>query len=205
MDDGKPILFIDFDGTICFDRYWASLPPAQFEAVQELLFGGDSTRVNDWMLGKYSSEEINHYVSSALGIPYGDLWPLFVDDCASMTVSKALLDRLSGLRDRFWLVLITGNMDCFSRFVVPALGLDQFFDQISNSWHEGKHKTDREGEIFADYAAKFNASLDRCVLIDDSVTACAAFTALGGKSCLIAGDNDIGHYLSMLAQFDGVK
>jgi|TARA_Y100000310_G_scaffold342803_1_gene447513 hypothetical protein len=59
----KPILFCDFDGTICHDRYWRSLSPESHEALQELLFRGDKARISDWMRGKYTAEEINQFAA----------------------------------------------------------------------------------------------------------------------------------------------
>ena len=53
----KPILFIDFDGTLCFDRYWRSLPQDMFSLVQQRLFGRDTTLAVEWMLGKKTEVE----------------------------------------------------------------------------------------------------------------------------------------------------
>lgn len=198
MESTKPILFVDFDGTICHDRFWRSLSPELNEQVQNFLFRHDTARVMDWMLGKYSAEEINQLVAEEIGMPFSELWALFVDDCMTMHIPKGVLRRLSELRERFTVILITGNMDSFSRFTVPALKLDRYFDVISNSFHEGKHKTDRDGEIFRDYAEKFQADLSDCVLVDDSESACAIFAKLGGKSCHITPAHDIEYYLSIL-------
>lgn len=205
MSEGKsksalPILFVDFDGTLCHDHFWRSLPTAHQEPLQDLLFRGDFARVNDWMLGKYSSEEINHYVAQALGIPYAELWALFVKDCRTMRVDAEVLARLNALRACYRVILITGNMDCFSRFVAPALGLDGFVDLISNSCQEGRHKTDDGGAIFSDYATSFQVPIGQCVLIDDSAAACEIFDELGGQTCLISQGRDVGHYLSILEQ-----
>jgi len=194
----KPILFCDFDGTICHERYWRSLPPDQHEKVQNLLFRSDKTRVNDWMRGKYTAEEVNRFVSEETGIPYEELWKLFVNDCSTMRVSQEVLEKLSALRDRYRVILMTGNMDSFSRFTAPALKLEHYFDHISNSYHERKHKTDNRGEIFVEYAERFGAPLSSCVVIDDSPNVCATFEALGGRACMITPDRDIDYHLAAL-------
>lgn len=203
MNSRKPILFVDFDGTICHDKYWRSLPSQNYEAIQSLLFGNDKTRVNDWMLGKYTAEEINQFVCDKTGIPYADLWGMFVNDCATMRVPKELLSRLSAQREIFKTVLITGNMDSFSRFTVPELKLVNYFDCVSNSYDEGKHKTDNGGEIFVEYAEKYQVALTECILIDDSPGACSLFDALGGNSLLITSEKDIAFYLSKLEETTG--
>jgi FMN phosphatase YigB (HAD superfamily) len=194
----KPILFCDFDGTICHDRYWRSLPSEQYEKVQSLLFRDDKTYVSDWMRGKYTAEQVNEKVAHELGLPYEQVWQLFVNDCSTMRVSQETLEKLSALRSRYTVVLMTGNMDSFSRFTVPALGLENYFDCISNSYHEGKHKTDDKGQIFTEYADKFGVPLKECVVIDDSQNVCATFEALGGMAYAVTPEKTITHYLAQI-------
>lgn len=194
----KPILFCDFDGTICYERYWRSLPSGQYEKVQNLLFRNDKTYVNDWMRGKYTAEQVNKKVAQEIGVPYEEVWQLFVNDCSTMRVPQEILEQLSALRSRYIVILITGNMDSFSRFTVPALGLENYFDYISNSYHEGKHKTDKKGEIFTEYANKFGTSLKECVVIDDSQNVCNTFEALGGKAYLVTSEKNIETHLAEL-------
>jgi len=92
----KPILFCDFDGVLCHDRYWRSLPFKEHEQVQELLFRNDTTLLNDWLRGKYSAEEVNRLVSEEIAMPFEKLWKVFVKDCKNMrvwTVLVVLLNR----------------------------------------------------------------------------------------------------------------
>src|SRR5271154_2261777 len=96
----KPILFVDFDGTICFDKYWRSLPPEKYNQIQEFVFGQDKTLLNDWMRGVYTAEEINELVAEKIDIPFEELWKLFVRDCETMQVSKEILEKLSALRNK---------------------------------------------------------------------------------------------------------
>lgn len=192
----KPILFCDFDGTICHDLYWRSLPAEQYKKVQQLLFQGDTMRVNDWMRGKYTAEEINRFVAKEIGMSYEELWSVFENDCKTAHVSEVTLQKLSALRDRYIVLLITGNMDSFSRFTVPALQLEQYFDHISNSYYEEKHKADNDGELFVEYAEKWGVPISDCVVIDDSPRVCAIFEALGGRVCRITPERDIDFHLA---------
>ena len=176
----KPILFVDFDGTICLERYWRSLPEAEHAGIQELLFGNDTKMVHDWMRGHHSAEEVNKYASGQLGLDYEYLWNLFVDDCKTMYVSKDVLNDIKSLSDRYTTILITGNMDSFTRFTVPALSLEDYFDEISNSFYEGRHKTDDNGSLFHKFTDKYGVSIEECVLLDDSDSVCKIFTELGG-------------------------
>ncbi len=194
----KPVLFCDFDGTICHERYWRSLPTAHYDKVQKLLFGDDKTYVNDWMKGKYTAEQANERVAQEIGEPYENVWQLFVEDCKTMNVPKETLKKLSDLRSRYTVILITGNMDSFSRFTVPSLDLESYFDCISNSYYERKHKTDNNGELFKEYADKYGATIKDCISIDDSVKVCSVFEALGGVAYPITPEKDILYYLSRI-------
>ncbi len=197
MQTTKPILFVDFDGTICHDRYWRSLTVAKHNELQRLLFENDTTLVNDWMYGKYTAEEVNQIAAEKIGMSFKNLWVLFVNDCSTMVVPQKVLEIFSELRDRYTVMLITGNMDSFSRFTVPALNLERYFDHISNSYYEGKHKTDNGGEIFIEYAGKYGVTLKECAVFDDSKDACALFEELGGNVHHVTREYDITHYLNL--------
>ncbi|MEM7544182.1 MAG: hypothetical protein AAF367_01495 [Pseudomonadota bacterium] len=170
-------LFVDFHGTICHDRFWRSLGSDSFGRVQRALFEADPSLVNDWMRGKYSSEEINELVAEITGLPFDRLWQTFMRDCKSMRISSDLLAEITVLRKVCRVVLITDNMDCFDRFTLPALCLDTVFDGIANSSSEGCLKTDGDGETFIRY---LTGDITDAVLVDDSRTSCEVFEKLGG-------------------------
>lgn len=195
----KPIIFVDFDGTICFDKYWRSLSAKDYEIVQSYIFGKESTLVNDWMLGKYTAEEINSLLADKIAMPFEKLWELFVKDCKTMHVSKLILERLNNLRIKYTVILITGNMDSFTRFTVPSLGLDKYFDFINNSFFAGKLKDDSSGVLFTEYANKLNVPITECFIIDNSPKACLSFTNLGGTSYQITPEHDIAYFLDKLS------
>ena len=181
-------LFIDFDGTICHDRFWRSLRTVENKQVQDYLFSEKNSLVTDWMRGKYSSEEINARVAKETGLNYQYLWETFVYDCNTMTVRKELLELIYKLRIRFHVVLITGNMDCFSRFTVPSLLLNQYFDVIVNSYNEKQLKTDDDGSSFIKYV---KGDIGNAYLVEDSITSCAIFKKLGGTAYTVTGTEDM--------------
>lgn len=203
MNNIKPILFCDFDGVLCHDRYWRNLLPDEYEKIDKLLFRNNTTLVNDWMRGKYSAEEINRIVSEKTAIPFEKLWNVFVEDCKTMQVPRGTLKTLDRLRNRYIVILITGNMDSFSRFTQPALALENYFDHISNSFHEGMYKTDNNGEIFLKYTNKYGVPIQNCIVLDNSKNVCKIFTELGGIAYLITQDQNIIYYLEKIADQDG--
>ena len=194
----KPIIFIDFDGTVCFDKYWRSLPADQYEVMQDYIFGADNSLVIDWMKGKYTAEEINQMLADRIGIPFKTLWKVFVQDCMTMTIPLDILKKIDSLRDRYTTILITGNMDSFTRFTVPALHLDKYFDHINNSFFSGKLKDDSRGVLFTEYARSLGVPISECLLIDNSHNACQVFSALGGTAYEITPEHDISYFLRKL-------
>jgi len=202
MKSAKPILFCDFDGVLSHDKYWRSLLPEKYQEVQEFLFGNDKSIVNAWMRGRHTAEEVNQLVSEHIGIPFESLWGLFVQDCQTIRVSQEVLKRLSDLRDRYTVILITGNMDSFNRFTRSALRLDDYFDLISNSFDEGMTKTDEGGVLFLKYANKYEISLENCLIFDDSQNVCKTFSDLGGKSCLVTREKNLEQHLEELMSQD---
>jgi len=188
-------LFIDFDGTICHDRFWRSLNEDDRDKVQNLLFSGKNQIVNNWMKGVYSSEEINRIVAKETNIDYESLWNLFVRDCQTMRIESEILALINDLRDIFHVVLITGNMDCFSRFTVPSLHLNEYFDVIVNSFDEKQLKSENDGNSFTKHV---KGKITDAILIEDSENSCKVFESLGGTAYKVCSPDDTLKYLNIL-------
>ena len=200
----KSVLFIDFDGTLCHDRFWKSIDASSFEQIQNFLFSENKSIIRDWMKGVYSSEDINRLISKRLNISFEKLWKVFVDDCTDMMVSRDSLNRIKKLKKDYKTILITDNMDCFTRFTVPALNLSSYFDSIVNSFENKKFKEYNEGEIFIQLADDAHTKIEDCILIDNSKTACATFSKLGGKSCFVTAETSLDYWLGNLHFFPGL-
>lgn len=188
-------LFIDFDGTICFDRFWQNLPAHEYSLIEELLFKQNRDMVVDWMRGVYTSEDINHFVSDKTGIVYERLWDVFVTGCKSMVVSPDILKQIDILRSRFYTVLITGNMDSFDRFTAPSLKLTEHFDIVVNSYAEGVLKFEDDGATFRKY---LRGNIHEAILIEDSQKSCDAFERLGGVVYQVSPEHSALSYLTQL-------
>lgn len=195
----KPILFCDFDGVLCHDRFWRSLSHEECDMIQTFLFKNNSNLVSDWMRGGYSSEEINQMVSQNTGISFERLWQVFIQDCKTMSVEKRVLEIITSLRKDYIVILITGNMDCFDRFTLPILELHRYFDYISNSFNERILKTDNNGELYSRLSSRFAVPLEHCLAFDDSESTLRTFSELGGSSHLVTKDNDIMFHLTNLS------
>jgi FMN phosphatase YigB (HAD superfamily) len=187
----KPALLIDFDGTLCHDKFWRSLPPETLEKIKIFEFGGSGI-AQKWMRGEHTSEEVNELIAKKIGMPYEELWNIFVDNCSSMKVSAQVLEKLNSLRARYNTILLTDNMDSFDRFTVPALN---YFDLIINSYTEKRGKNDAEGQLMADVLERVGSKVKDSYLLDNSESACNVFTNLGGTSFLVTPEQNLQYWL----------
>ncbi len=194
----KPLLLLDYDGTICFDRFWRSVDAALFAQIQVHLFGADRHMLTTWMRGQLTSEEINQFLALKTNVSYQKLWETFVNDCRTMRVEPQHLQKVRNLRSRFAAVLMTDNMDCFSRFTVPALQLDHSFDAILNSADHGQLKSDDSGSLFSQTAQIYGNAMRDAWLVDNSKQACDHFTALGGNACFVDAKHPVQFWLDHL-------
>lgn len=198
-DMGKPILLIDFDGTLCHDRFWRSLDVKHFDQIQELIFNQNFEYIDEWMRGKKTAEEVNLFVADKLNIPYEHLWSLFVEDCKTLYIDKKDLELIDGLREKYIVVLMTNNMDTLMRFTVPALNLDVHFDLIVSSADRGILKHDENGKLFTDIIQELNGNIKDTILIDNSRKVCDLFEALGGKPLYVDKEKNLTYWLKTLS------
>ena len=196
----KPALLIDFDGTLCHDRFWRSLEPAENrEAVQRFVFAENKELVGEWMKGKLSSEEVNHLVADRLQIDYQSLWYTFVSDCTAMKVDAADLKRIAILKKTYNVILITDNMDSFERFTVQALKLKDHFDVIISSSSEGVFKNEDGGALIRIALERAGSAARGSVFIDNSPKTCALFDEMRGRSLLVTKESPLSHWLDLLS------
>lgn len=180
----KKIIFIDWDGTLCSSRFWETLSAknSSFAQVVANFFATEKELIKNWMRGKHKSEEINKILSERAGLPEEEVWQSFVTDCQNMQFNPETAKLIQELRKKFTIILITGNMDCFSRFTVPALKLNELFDHVINSYDTGMLKTDENGKQFFDCLTIYNEKMADAYLIEDSANTCEIFNKLGGKA-----------------------
>jgi FMN phosphatase YigB (HAD superfamily) len=198
----KPVLFIDFIGTLCDGRFWVSLDNDDYGRIDKFLFN-DGELFNGWMRGDYNSEKICEILSRELRIEYEILWDALLADCRAMRVFAADLRKIGLLRKDYITAIVTVNMDCFDRFIVPALGLDKYFDCIVNSCNEGVFKywdvdKGNKGGLLEVALSRTGADINRSILIDDSEKACAEFKKIGGCALRVDGLKTASYWLDNL-------
>ncbi len=195
----KQNIFIDFDGTICFDYFWRSSPEKIKETIVKFLFQNNTYLLEDWMRGQKSSEDINKIISTECNLDYNMLWDYFVKDCENMYVAEDVLSAISSCRKNNTVILITDNMDSFNRFTKDKLKLKEYFDYIFNSCDYGLLKDDLIPKgLFKKVIDIHNFDIKRSILLDNSQKNCDLFNELGGESFLVKDKRDVISILKML-------
>ena len=190
----KNILFLDFNGVLSQKTFWFSLsrpshPSHRFFApLQTYLFGENIDIVKKWMKGGYTSEQVVKMVADAIDAPYAQLLRQFITDAVNLDVSVSILKNILILKKEYIIVLMTDNMDSFSRFTLPAHAqISETFDEIFVSCEQKVFKTEENCAAFESIIAKYGAVKENCILLDDSVRNCAAFEVFGGQAVIVKG------------------
>ena len=190
-------LFIDFDGTICFDKFWVDSPDLVITWINQNVFG-NKPLITDWMKGFKTSEQITQYVAHGTGYDYDKLWSEFVKSCEKMTVSLEVLSIIKKLSNSYKTILVTDNMDSFRRFTLPKLQLERYFDTIAVSTDSQMLKKDPiDGALFKKIAEENNVKISESIFIDNSPKNCELFDNLGWKGLLT---DSLDKTLSLLEQ-----
>lgn len=187
----KQNIFIDFDGTICFDYFWRSAPQEVNKIITKFLFQDNVQLIENWMRGKLLSEDIATLIAKNTGLNYDLIYNILVKDCQNMYISPELLQAISDLGKNNTTILITDNMDCFNRFTKPALQLEKYFSFIFNSCDFGILKDDTtSGGLFKKVCDIYKFDITKSVLVDNSEENCTIFTKLGGRAFLVKNSDD---------------
>lgn len=195
----KQNIFVDFDGTICFDYFWRTAPKDVNAAIVKFLFQDNVHLIENWMRGNSSSEEVVTIISQNTGLDYTLIWDIFVKDCQNMYVNPEILQAVSNCNKNNNTILITDNMDCFNRFTKPQLHLEKYFSYIFNSSDFGILKDDALAKgLFKKIIDMYDFDIEKSVLLDNSDKNCKIFSKLGGTSFLVKNADDMLSILKML-------
>ena len=176
-------VFIDWDGTLSNSRFWERwrddpTMQSRYAKIQSALFESATGKhmVKDWMTGSRTSSRILSQLSKDTGIDYVELEDELIYSAEHMRfIDEGALASIQRLRDAGkHVVLATDNMDIFDKWTVPALNLNDHFDDILNSYTLQKLKKDVHpvyirSEFFYRYLEKMSIRKEDSVIIDDSI------------------------------------
>jgi len=172
-------VLIDWDKTLSKSRFWGHWEqerPITFGEIQVQLFLQRKDLVHEWMRGNLDSEAIANFLQNRLDIPSSELLQHLQQSCEQMTlINPTILETIQTLRSRGTLVAIaTDNMDTFLQWTVPALRLQEYFDDMlsSNDLRLLKRDVARDGTLpfFESILQGHHLSPSDCVILDDSNT-----------------------------------
>lgn len=174
----KKVIFLDWNGTLSNSRFFQQLESVDhplhdaLPKIEKWLFNENKPLLNLWMKGKYTSEDILQRMSDDIHISRDVLLKELKVSCESMVfMIPDIQEIIQKIRSKgIYVVIATDNMDCFSRWTVPALKLNELFDDILNSSEIGVLKEEGLSKnsfpFFDKYLEKYGR--DKVVLIDDS-------------------------------------
>jgi FMN phosphatase YigB (HAD superfamily) len=182
LEKTKKVVFLDWNGTLSKSFFWEQMRVSNNKKVKEsywkwdkALFSKPKEYIQDWMRGGKTTELVLKEIADETKTQYEKILREFIVGCKSMTfVSNDLSQIILDLRKRgLCVVIATNNMDCFTRWTVPNMGLEDMFDEILNSFYlKGlKHDVNQNGEsvFFNDFFAKYKFSPSECIFFDDSI------------------------------------
>ena len=148
---------------------------AIYEKINKTLFSENIQLIRDWMLWKYTSQDICKFISKELNINYEYIYNTLINDCKNIDLSLEIKDILEKLKKYYNIILVTDNMDCFTKFTTKK-NQDYFdvFDSIFNSAKEWYFKVDS----YLNYIKKYDSKIELSYLIDDSIWNCEKFSKL---------------------------
>jgi FMN phosphatase YigB (HAD superfamily) len=171
----------DFHGVLSVDQYWQKTKASVFSCVQSSVFVETNSFVQDWMRGRITSEQVCSLLATKLNLDYKEVLTALVESCGTFHLQPRVLQRIKRLRATMPVFLVTTNMDCFTRYVIPQTDIEGEFDRIVSSSELGLLKEDNNGEIFERLANDVSIPVSEMCLLDDSPNIGNIFESLGGN------------------------
>ncbi len=202
MDKRKKVIFIDWHGVISDDIFWSQILNntkhpynSQLDKIVGSIFNS-SMILRQWMKGNISSLDIiRQFYFSKIQATNDTYWlDELKQSCASPSFSKELVNIMRNLKDEYFIVLATDNMDCFYDKICKNTEF-QFLDDILCSSEIGFLKGENPKSFFLPWLDKNNLYISESILIDDRAPNCLAFENIGGSSYIVSDKKDLTQFL----------
>lgn len=186
------VIFFDWHKTLSLCDFWVQLKDPVHdrhhwhENIVNFLFVENEKLIQGWMRGEVDEENIVKIISDTFGYSKEALRADLAESCRTMTLlSDEILPLIDRLQKRgIKCVIATDNMDIFKKYVVPALKLDEHFDDVLVSFDQKTLKFDvsEDGNsipFFHEYLQKSGLVYADALLVDDRVDTSGAYARLG--------------------------
>ena len=148
------VIFFDWHKTLSVCDFWTQLEdPAHdrhhwHQNIINFLFVDNKPLIQQWMRGEVDEEKIHKLVSEKFRYDKQALQQDLAASCQAMTLlSNDILPLINTMRSKgIKCVIVTDNMDVFKKYVVPALKLNEHFDDILVSFDQKALKFDVLGD-----------------------------------------------------------
>ncbi len=198
MKKNIKVLFIDWYKTLSSSHFFVSnnIEKSITNILQKALFEDHSSLLEPWMRGELNYKDIVDKISSSSTLSIDIVLKAFKDSCSAMELDSPLfieliqLVRAKGIK----VVIATDNMDVFTKFTVPSLKLNRYFDHIISSHQVGYVKDDIVyGKImfFEEYLIKNSFKYSEAMIFDDSITTEDSYKTLEMKFLKINTPSDV--------------
>lgn len=176
------IIFFDWNKTLSHSRFWQQLEDSSHlghkdgQKITEFLFVKNRPLLSQWMKGQINTQEIVREVKAGTGISSDFILEELKKSCETMDFVfndiEETVNCLQGLGIRC--VIATDNMDTFRTYTIPALRLNEIFDDflISNELGVMKYDVDKNKKtipFFDNYLKRNNLLYRDVVLVDDCI------------------------------------
>lgn len=204
------IIFLDWNKTLSNSKFWEQLSDPKhknhdtFEIIEKALFGKHIDKINPWMLGKLTSEDVCHLLSKETGLEYDFLYKELIHSCKKMEfVSDSIPSLLTEIKKQGVKIMIaTDNMDTFSKHTYSSINKNGLFDGFLNSYEIGSFKYDYQNGVlpfFDPFLAKNKLDYQDVVLVDDSIDKKGNLERLGLEVVYVSDDAPLEKILSLYA------
>lgn len=203
-------IFFDWNKTLSNSLFWEQLGNPEHERhrwntdIFYYLFKENRYLISDWMRGMIDARGIVEKISSRYGYSADILLEDLAESCRNMKfVSDEVLPLIQKLgKNRVRCVIATDNMDTFTKYTVPGMELERYFDEFLSSFDLKRFKYDTEVEsipFFDGYLQRNGLSYADVVLIDDSPDTSGVYERLGFDILQVADTDDFVNKLKCLA------
>lgn len=192
MEKQYKVLFFDWHKTLSRCDFWGQLKDPSHnrhlwhENIVRFLFIENKAVVDQWMRGAINEDQILNLVSKKFDYPKEALREDLAESCKTMTLlSDEIIPLVTKIRKNgIQCVIATDNMDIFRKYVVPALKLDEHFNETLVSCDQKALKFDTSEDMtsipfFHNYLKKNGLTYTDALLLDDRVDTSGLYKKLG--------------------------
>lgn len=204
MEKQYKVLFFDWHKTLSRCDFWGQMKDPSHdrhlwhENIIRFLFIENKAIVDQWMRGAVNEDQILNLISKTFGYPKEPLREDLAESCQAMTLlSDEILPLIVRIRKKgIQCVIATDNMDVFRKYVVPALKLDEHFNETLVSYTQKalKFDTSEDGTsipFFHNYLKKNGLIYTDVLLLDDRVDTSGLYKKLGFDTFQVEGIDEL--------------